>query len=109
MQVRMFDLAAPLPFAQGCAINAIVQQVGGKVQAAGEVESEARGVLAPECDSGVGLYYLKLGYRDRVVESVWLDNGCEVECVAINDSGAWRKRSNQGAWEVAALGAVAAP
>ena len=93
LSVEFFDLSQPVGMMQGMAVKEILKNVHGKLLRAGVV------VTAPieidyETDDGDGGYllYLETTYPNlKLLQSIWLDDGCSVACVALNDGTGWQK------------------
>ena len=92
MKLRLYNLN-DVPMFQGLAIQAIMQTIGGTLLAAGEVDTTQDAVI----------YYVKSERGGRVAESVWLDHGDEVLCLAYRTVGDQWQETVRGAGQAAAL------
>ena len=81
---RLFDLTENLPFSQGYAIKAIMDQHGGRLIEAGEMHSGL---------DVVGTYlYVKMESLNTA-QTIWHDDGCGLLCVYRSiDNESWKQR-----------------
>ena len=92
LSVDFFDLSKPVGMMQGMAVKEILKNVHGKLLRAGMVITTPIDVDYETDGEGGYLLYLETTYPNcKLLQSIWLDDGCAVGCVALNDGLGWRK------------------
>ena len=90
MKVRLYDLKHA-PFSQGHAVMEIMRNIGGKLLAAGDVESPPI-ELEEKHGHGGGLIYVRSERGGGIGQSIWFDDGCSVCCQAFKlGDGEWTR------------------
>jgi len=70
-----------LPFSQGEAIKKIMQGVGGKHK-----RISYRNCYINIAGDDLPIYGIETHYKDRIIQSYWIDNGCNTACLAMHET-----------------------